>query len=237
MSQLKMKAQGRRWWVEAAAAAALGSLECVCAFVVPAGAGVAIRSSGGSHAECVTLSRHTRLGAGPTAYQSRTSLGATGMGMLGAESNGKKDWVGPTSERDQAMGFLSAEAVPGTERDSAETRQVKAKLLAQEAKVALEAAYAAEAHAKSVKAKLGGDKVVPSPKVNSNGLSHMLSPVAMRMTESQGEYLRRCPIRQMQEDLLEIRCGVMNIVGALGPQNLLALGAVLYAISVIQLSM
>ena len=64
----------------------------------------------------------------------------------------------------------------------------------------------------------------------------MLSPVALQMAADQGEYLRRCPVRQMQEDLAEIRCGVMNIVGALGPANLLAFGALLYASSVVQLS-
>ena len=41
----------------------------------------------------------------------------------------------------------------------------------------------------------------------------------------------------MQKDLAEIRCGVVNIVGALGPGNLLTLGALLYVLSVVQLSL
>jgi hypothetical protein len=152
------------------------------------------------------------------------------MGMMGADFEGNKD-LGALSERDQAMGFLTAEAL-----DTVETRQARARLLAQEAQDAHDAAKEAAELAKRVKAQLGTSQSVKAPQAKSNGLSGMLSPVALKMATQQGEYIRRCPIRQMQEDLLEIRCGVMNIVGALGPQNLLALGAVLYVISVIQIS-
>jgi len=158
-----------------------------------------------------------------------------GMTMLGAQPRDEKNWG--ATERDQAMGFLSAEMVPaGTEREPAASREARAQLLAQQAKEALDAARDAEQHAEGLRIKLGSKKVSDSPAPRSNGLSGMLTPVAMQMSSSQGEYLRQCPIRQMQEDLKEIRCGVMNIVGRLGPANLLALGAVLYTISVVQLS-
>jgi hypothetical protein len=136
------------------------------------------------------------------------------------------------------MGFLSAEAVTDASALSpAQSSQMRAELLARQAKEAMEAAREAEERAKAVKEKLG--PAAPSAGAGvagGNGLSAMLSPMAVKMANSQGEYLRTCPVRQMQEDLREIRCGVMNIVGALGPQNLLALGAVLYVISVIQIS-
>ena len=137
------------------------------------------------------------------------------------------------------MGFLAAGAAPAeTKRsETAEARAARALLLAQQAREALEAALEAEELARRVKAMSAPAVPAQAPKPRSNGLSGMLSPVALQMAAGQGEYLRRCPIRQMQEDLAEIRCGVMNIVGNLGPANLLALGAVLYAISVLQLSL
>jgi len=159
--------------------------------------------------------------------------------MMCANSEGDiKKWGVASSERDQAMGFLSAEAEVAESQDVVAMRQARAQLLAQQAREALDAAREAEEHARKVKAKLTGNMTseeAEMPKF-SNGLSSMLNPVAMQMAADQGEYLRRCPIRQMQEDLTEIRCGIMNIVGNLGPQNLLALGVVLYAISVIQIS-
>lgn len=157
------------------------------------------------------------------------------MKMEGMEDVGGKDWS-PQAERDLAMGFLAAS--PAAEScGTTESNNEKAELLAKQASEALEAAYEAEVRARDVREKLGsvskaGDA---KPKTN-NGLSGMLSPVAMQMASDQAEYLGRCPIRQMQEDLSEIRCGVMNIIGKLGPQNLLALGFVLYLISVVQIS-
>ena len=155
------------------------------------------------------------LGAAP-ARRARAGgwTGACGRGGLGA-----------TSEGDQAMGFLAATA----------KRAARAQLLAQQAREAREAANEAEEVARRVKAKMGVAQAPKKPA--SNGLSGMLSPVALRMAADQGEYLRRYPVHQMQKDLAEIRCGVVNIVGALGPGNLLTLGALLYVLSVVQLSL
>ena len=214
--------QGKSWWA-VASAVTLVSVESVSAFFLPAAAGVRPFVAG-----LDASSRHHAT-AGPAGHK-RSSPGAWRMGLMGADFEGNKD-LGALSERDQAMGFLTAEAL-----DTVETRQARARFLAQEAQDAHDAAKEAAELAKRVKAQLGTSRSVKAPQAKSNGLSGMLSPVALKMATQQGEYIRRCPIRQMQEDLLEIRCGVMNIVGALGPQNLLALGAVLYVISVIQIS-
>lgn len=218
----------RSWW-PAVAAVAVGALDAVAAF-----------SSGPLGAAARPL--HTRAtAASPSLHLARRSVTvrAGGFLRLGMESEtGSKDWR-PQTERDLAMGFLSADApAPVHSAAASNGSQAKAELLAQQAREALEAAYEAEELAKSVKAKLGGASKIgegTTPKV-SNGLSGMLSPVAMQMASGQAEYLSRCPIRQMQEDLSEIKCGVMNIVGKLGPTNLLTLGFVLYVISVLQIS-
>jgi len=219
-------------------AIAVGSLDVVAAF---AGSSIALPFKGG----CVSV--HTRADSSlvlagsscPTRREALRSVGSLGVGMMCANSEGDiKKWGVASSERDQAMGFLSAEAEVAESQDVVAMRQARAQLLAQQAREALDAAREAEEHARKVKAKLTGNMTseeAEMPKF-SNGLSSMLNPVAMQMAADQGEYLRRCPIRQMQEDLTEIRCGIMNIVGNLGPQNLLALGVVLYAISVIQIS-
>jgi len=216
----------------------VGSLDVVAAF---AGSSIALPFKGG----CVSV--HTRADSSlvlagsscPTRREALRSVGSLGVGMMCANSEGDiKKWGVASSERDQAMGFLSAEAEVAESQDVVAMRQARAQLLAQQAREALDAAREAEEHARKVKAKLTGNMTseeAEMPKF-SNGLSSMLNPVAMQMAADQGEYLRRCPIRQMQEDLTEIRCGIMNIVGNLGPQNLLALGVVLYAISVIQIS-
>ena len=221
VAERSARGPARSWWALVAA----GSLEAAAAF---AAAAAAVRPpawrAGGA-----------LLRAGP-AVRPRRGGPALAAGREPADAG---DW-GATSERDQAMGFLAAEAVPaGSERASdAATRAARAELLAQQAREALEAANEAEELARRVKAKMGVSAAAQAPKKPAgNGLSGMLSPVALKMAADQGEYLRRCPVRQMQEDLAEIRCGVMNIVGALGPANLLTLGALLYVISVVQLSL
>ena len=230
--------QQRRWWT-AAVAIAVGSLDVVAAF---AGSSIALPFKGG----CVSVqvrADSTLVLAGSscsTRREALRSVGSFGVGMMCANSEGdmKKWGVASNSERDQAMGFLSAEADVAESEDVVARRRARAQLLARQAREALDAAREAEKHARNVKAKLTGQmktQGAETPKF-SNGLSSMLNPVAIQMAADQGEYLRRCPIRQMQEDLTEIRCGIMNIVGNLGPQNLLALGVVLYAISVIQIS-
>lgn len=207
------------WW-------AAGSFEMVAAFAAPATAGLAAGGRGGA------------FGAGLGAWALRgprlgPALSAERRPVCDAEG-----W-GVVSERDQAMGFLAAGAasVETKGNEPAEARLARAQLLAQQAREALEAAHEAEELARRVKEMSAAMIPAQPPKPRSNGLSGMLSPVALQMAAGQGEYLRRCPIRQMQEDLVEIRCGVMNIVGNLGPANLLALGAVLYVISVLQLSL
>ena len=221
----------RCWW-PAAAAVAVGTLDAVAAF-----------SSGplGAAARPLTARAAVASAALPSPQLARrgSTVREAGLLRLGMESDtGSKDWS-PRNERDLAMGFLTANA-PAAAKPATASKgsQAKAELLAQQAREALEAAYEAEELAKSVKAKLGGASKIgkeTKPKL-SNGLSGMLSPVAMQMASGQAEYLSRCPIRQMQEDLSEIRCGVMNIAGKLGPTNLLALGFVFYVISVIQIS-
>lgn len=217
-------------------AVAVGSLDAVAAFSGPS---IALRAASCHGGLKNMRDASVSILAGPASLRRRERLwsaGAFELGMSAAGDN-KKDWS-PSSERDQAMGFLSAQAeITEIVQDAAGTKQVRAQLLAQQAREALDAAREAEEHAKNVKAKMSASSQVEvKEKTFSNGLSSMLNPVAMQMAADQGEYLRRCPIRQMQEDLTEIRCGVMNIVGNLGPQNLLALGVVLYAISVIQIS-
>jgi hypothetical protein len=204
------------WW-------AAGSIEMVAAFVAPAASGLAAGARGGAR----------RAGLGASAL-----LAPRGLPSLAAERRpaGDAEGWGLVSERDQAMGFLEAGAAP-VETKWSETAEARAARLAALAREALEAAHEAEERARRVKAMSAVTVPAQAPKPRSNGLSGMLSPVALQMAAGQGEYLRRCPIRQMQEDLAEIRCGVMNIVGNLGPANLLALGAFLYAISVIQLSL
>ena len=209
------------WW-------AAGSVEIVAAFVAPAAAGLAAGGRGGA--------LRAGLGSGPSrAPRCLPSLAAERRPATDAEG-----W-GVVSERDQAIGFLAAGVAPAETKwsETAEARAARAaaQLLAQQAREALQAAHEAEELARRVKAMSAATVPAQAPKPRSNGLSCMLSPVALQMAAGQGEYLRRCPIRQMQEDLAEIRCGVMNIVGNLGPANLLALGAVLYAISVLQLSL
>jgi len=234
------KTRARSWWASAAAMA-LGSIDVVAAFAGPSAAGLMTCSSASARlAASDATPGHAVAHAGPVrANRCGKTVRTRWLGAkMSAEGGGDTEKWGRISERDQAMGFLSAEAVAvSPEIESAASRQARAQLLAQQAREALEAAKEAEDRAKEVRIKLGVAPVKRSEPTRSNGLSGLLSPVAMQMVTEQGEYLRRCPIRQMQEDLLEIRCGVMNIIGHLGPQNLLALGAVLYAISVIQISM
>ena len=221
----EVRAHRRRWWA-CAVTAAFASLEGVAAF---GGVGAVSSVPGIQPVARTVLATHARGTLAPCRGQRKVS----GLALM----CGRGAWD-DASERDQAMGFLSAEAVTDASALSpAQTSQMRAELLARQAKEAMEAAREAEERAKAVKEKLG--PAAPSAGAGvagGNGLSAMLSPMAVKMANSQGEYLRTCPVRQMQEDLREIRCGVMNIVGALGPQNLLALGAVLYVISVIQIS-
>lgn len=64
----------------------------------------------------------------------------------------------------------------------------------------------------------------------------MLDPMAAAMLEGQGDYMRSCPVTEILESLEETRCGVMQAFSALQPSTLLGLAAVMYAISVLQLS-
>ena len=218
-----MRGNGRRSWWATAAAVSVGALDVVAAWSAPPAALPLSLALVPARPALPRLSRDSTV---------RTS-GALHLGMEGGGKASGKDWSA-RAERDLAMGFLTADA-PTAAPTAAQI--AKAARLAQRAREAMEAADEAEERAKSVRAQLGtvSKDGSDAPK-KSNGLSGMLSPVAMQMAAGQAEYLGRCPIRQMQEDLTEIRCGVMNIVGKLGLQNLLALGFVLYAISVVQIS-
>ena len=214
-----MSVTGRRRWWATVAAVSFGALDVVAAWSAPPAALPRSLALVPAQPARPSSSRASKVRASGALY----------LGMEGGGKAGGKDWSA-RAERDLAMGFLTADAPTAAQT-------AKAERLAQRAREAIEAADEAEERAKIVRAKLGtvskdgGDALK-----KSNGLSSMLSPVAMQMAAGQAEYLGRCPIRQMQEDLTEIRCGVMNIVGKLGPQNLLALGFVLYVISVVQIS-
>ena len=152
----ELRAHRRRWWA-CAVTAAFASLEGVAAF---GGVGVLSSAPGIQPVPRTVLATRARDSLASCRGQRKVSDLAL-MCARGAWDE--------ASERDQAMGFLSAEAVTDASALSpAQTSQMRAELLAQQAKEAMEAAREAEERAKAVKEKLGpaapsaGAGVVPA---------------------------------------------------------------------------
>lgn len=70
-----------------------------------------------------------------------------------------------------------------------------------------------------------------SPRVCGSVPGSDMAPGAL-----QSDYVRRCPVTEILESLEETRCGVMQAFGGLQPSTLLGVAAIMYAVSVLQLS-
>ena len=113
------------------------------------------------------------------------------------------------SQRDGAIGFLSADS----EYDTLGFRSIEA--LNRELEEAKHAA--AEAEERAAVLRSSGSSPGGAEKVGNNGLSNMLTPIAVKMSQDKGNYLTgmRCPVREFQEALEVTKCGIMQYAGTL----------------------
>lgn len=113
------------------------------------------------------------------------------------------------SQRDGAIGFLSADS----EYDTLGFRSIEA--LNRELEEAKQAA--AEAEERAAVLRSSGSSPGGAEKVGNNGLSNMLTPIAVKMSQDKGNYLTgmRCPVREFQEALEVTKCGIMQYAGTL----------------------
>mmetsp|Transcript_12378 Transcript_12378/g.28851 ORF Transcript_12378/g.28851 Transcript_12378/m.28851 type:complete len:212 (-) Transcript_12378:250-885(-) len=145
-------------------------------------------------------------------------------------SEGSKD--DGLSKRDDALGMLSAgsfrDSVKG-ERDALGFRSIES--LNRDLERAREAA--AEAEERAAKLSRGGKPA----KAANNGLSNMMTPIAMQMSQQRTEYLAemRCPIKELQESLEVTRCGIMRFASTLDPLTVGGGFLVMYALTVMAL--
>mmetsp|Transcript_56219 Transcript_56219/g.132482 ORF Transcript_56219/g.132482 Transcript_56219/m.132482 type:complete len:204 (-) Transcript_56219:322-933(-) len=158
-----------------------------------------------------------------SALEQRTALRKAGtshrsLGVVAALRDGEKS---DREMRDEALGFLASESGVS---ESLEVQLRKAMREADEA----------DARAQKLRASFEKDKAASAPK--GNGLSAMLDPMAAAMLQEQSDYVRRCPVTEILESLEETRCGVMQAFGGLQPSTLLGVAAIMYAVSVLQLS-
>jgi hypothetical protein len=76
---------------------------------------------------------------------------------------------------------------------------------------------AAEAEERAAMLRSSGSSPGAAEKVGNNGLSNMLTPIAVKMSQDKGNYLTgmRCPVREFQEALEVTKCGIMQYAGTL----------------------
>mmetsp|Transcript_52758 Transcript_52758/g.107632 ORF Transcript_52758/g.107632 Transcript_52758/m.107632 type:complete len:219 (+) Transcript_52758:144-800(+) len=131
--------------------------------------------------------------------------------------------------RDQAIGFLASEPFTEVSEGAGLENQLRK---------AMKEAEAAEARAEAIRSARSQmrKKTRGAGSSRGNGLSSMLDPMAMAMVESQSDYVRRCPVKDIQEAMELTRCGVMLAFSKLEPRTLLGAAMIMYAISVLQIS-